>query len=53
MTTQLDAQIGFKKESSYGVGVTVDTFPEFTAEDLTWMPTFVDGAGMRVGRRCV
>ena len=51
MTTQLDAQIGFKKESSYGVGVTVDTFPEFTAEDLTWMPTFVDGAGMRVGRR--
>ncbi len=51
MTTQLDAQIGFKKETTYGTGVTVDTFPEFTAEDLTWMPTFVDGAGMRVGRR--
>ena len=51
MTTQLDAQIGFKKESSYGVAVTVDSFVEFTAEDLTWTPTFAQGAGMRVGQR--
>lgn len=51
MPTQLDAQIGFKKESTYGTAIVVDAFPEFTAEDLTWMPTFVDGAGMRTGRR--
>ena len=51
MTTQLDAQIGFKKETTYGTGVTVDTFPEFTSESLTWMPEFAQGSGMRVGQR--
>lgn len=51
MTTQLDAQIGFKKESSFGTPVTVDTFVEFTAEDLDHTVTRVQGAGMRVGQR--
>jgi len=51
MTTQLDAPIGFKKESTFCTGVTPDTFVEFTTESLTWVPTFAQGAGMRVGQR--
>jgi len=51
MPTQLDAQIGYKKESVFGTGVVVDAFAEFVEEDLTWIPTFVQGAGMRVGQR--
>ena len=51
MTTQLDAQVGFKKEGTYGTAVTVDSFVEFTSESLTWMPTFAQGSGMRVGQR--
>lgn len=52
MTTQQDASIGFKKESTFNTLVTVDSFVEFTAEDLDWMPTFSDPvASHRVGRR--
>lgn len=51
MGTQLDAQLGFKKETTFGTGVVVDTFAEFTEESLTWIPTFAQGAGMRVGQR--
>lgn len=51
MTTQLDAQIGLKKESSYGTAVTPDAFLEFVDEDLAWMPTFGQGSGMRVSKR--
>lgn len=51
MTTQLDAQIGYKKESAYGTPVTVDSFVEFIAEDLDYAITFAQGAGMRVGQR--
>jgi Phage tail tube protein len=51
MTTQWDAQLGFKKESTWGTVVTPDVFPEITSEDLAWQPTFAQGAGMRVGRR--
>lgn len=51
MTTQLDSQIGYKKESVFGTGVTVDVFPEFTDEDFAWVPTFGQGTGLRVGRR--
>lgn len=51
MTIQLDSQIGFKKESSFGTYATVDSFPEFTEEDLNWVPTFGQGSGLRVGRR--
>lgn len=51
MTTQLDCSIGLKKETAYGVPVAVDRFPEFVDESLAWNPTFVQGAGMRVGSR--
>ncbi len=51
MTTQLDSQIGIKKESSYGTVATPDFFPEFTEESFEWEPTFVQGSGMRVGQR--
>lgn len=50
-TTQLDAQIGYKKESSFGTYATADTFLEFTEEDFNWAPEFVQGTGFRVGRR--
>lgn len=50
MTTQLDSQIGLKKETTYGTPVTVDTFLEFTEETLDWTPTYVQGSGMRVGQ---
>lgn len=49
MTTQQDAQLGFKVEGTPGTPETVDTFTEFIEEDLAWMPEFVDGAGLRVG----
>lgn len=51
MTTQLDCSIGIKKENGYGAAATVDRFPEFVDESLAWNPTFVQGAGMRVGTR--
>jgi hypothetical protein len=51
VTTQQDAQIGFKKETVFRTPVTVDMFPEFVGEDLDWNPTFAQGAGLRVQRR--
>ena len=51
MGTQQDAQIGLAAESTYGVGVTPTAFPEFTEEDLDYTPEYVQGAGMRVGKR--
>jgi hypothetical protein len=52
MTVQSDGQIGFKKESTFGTAVTVDTFlTDATEEDLNWIPTFAQGTGMRVGKR--
>jgi hypothetical protein len=51
VTTQLDCSVGLKKETVYGTGVVVDKFPEFVEESLGWNPTFVQGAGMRVGSR--
>ena len=51
MTTQWDVQLGIKKETVFGVGVTVDVFPEIVSEDFDWDPTFTQGAGMRVNRR--
>lgn len=51
MTTQQDASIGLKKETTYKTLVTVDTFYEFTDEDFSWNPTFTQGSGQRYGRR--
>lgn len=51
MTTQLDSSIGIKKESTYGVGVTVDRFPEFLSETLDWKPSYMVGKGLKPGSR--
>lgn len=51
MTTQLDTQWGFKKETTFKTAVTVDTFTEITEEDMNWMPTFAQGSGFRVAQR--
>ena len=51
MTTQLDASIGIAKETTFGTAVTVDRFYEFLDEKFEWKPTFVQGAGLRVGAR--
>ena len=51
MTTQLDSSIGLKKETVFGTGVTVDQFPEFTKETFDRKPKYVQGAGLRVGKR--
>ena len=51
MTTQLDCSIGLKKETTYGTGVTVDQFLEFTSESLDRKATYVQGKGLRVGAR--
>lgn len=51
MTTQLDASIGIKKESTYGTAVTVDRFLEFTEESLESSNEYGQGEGQRPGRR--
>lgn len=51
MTTMQDCSVGLGKETVYGTGVTPTKFPEFLDESLAWNPTFVQGAGMRVGSR--
>ncbi|HEY0249707.1 MAG TPA: phage tail tube protein [Gryllotalpicola sp.] len=51
MSTQLDCSIGFAKEATYGTYTAPDHYTEFTAEDFDYNPTFVQGAGMRVGTK--
>lgn len=51
MTIQADCSIGVKKETTYGTGVVVDRFLEFTEETLDFERTFVQGAGLRPGVR--
>jgi hypothetical protein len=52
MSTQQDCSIGFKKETTWPEKVVVDAFPEFTAEDFAYNPTYSDPtASHRVGRR--
>ena len=51
MTTQLDASIGIKEETTYGTPVTVDRFVEFLSESLDVASSWSTGAGMRVGSR--
>jgi hypothetical protein len=49
--TGLDAQLGFAAESTVGTAVTVTKFVEFNSEGLAWKPSFVEPAGLRVGRK--
>lgn len=51
MTTFADCSIGYKQESVFGTGVTVDRFLEFNTEDLDFTPSRQYRRGMRVGRR--
>ena len=51
MTTQQDAAIGFKKESTFGTAVVVDKFVEFLSEEFAWEPEFSEGTAMRYGKR--
>lgn len=51
MTTQMDCSIGIKAESTYGTGVTVDQFLEFTDESFDRNATWAQSSAMRVGRR--
>lgn len=45
----LDAQFGFKAETTWGTAVTVDKFLEFSSESLTNEPTFLEPTGLRPG----
>src|SRR4051812_32708013 len=49
--TGLDAQVGFKLESTWGTAVTVDKFVEFDSESITWSPTYIEPTGLRVGTK--
>jgi hypothetical protein len=49
--TGLDAQLGFKLESTWGTPVTVDKFVEFDSESLNWEPTWIEPTGLRVGTK--
>lgn len=51
MTTQQDAFIALKKETTYGTYVAPSSVLTFTQETLEQKPTFVDGTGLRPGRR--
>lgn len=45
----LDAQFGFKSETTVGTPVTVDKFAEFNSETFTFDPGFIEPSGLRVG----
>lgn len=47
----LDAQVGFKNETTVGTGVTVDHFLEFDNEDFKSPETWLEGEGIRAGRK--
>lgn len=51
MTTRsgLDAQVGFAAESTVGTAVTVTKFVEFDNEDFKYVPTWLEGEGIRAG----
>lgn len=45
----LDAQVGFKAETTVGTPVTVDKFPEFNSEGFAFDPGWIEPTGLRVG----
>jgi len=51
MTTQQDAAIGFKEETTYGTYVAPDKFAEFISEEFDVVPEFSEGAALRYGKR--
>ncbi|GAA1787891.1 phage tail tube protein [Agromyces lapidis] len=51
MTTQLDASVGFKKETTFGTYVAPDKFVEHISQEFAWEPEFSEGPAFRYGRR--
>lgn len=53
MTTRsgLDAQVGFAAESAVGTAVTPTKFVEIDNEDFKYVPTWLEGEGIRAGRK--
>jgi hypothetical protein len=47
----LDAQAGMVAESTYGTLVTPTRFLEFDTEGFEYVPTFLEGEGIRAGRK--
>lgn len=45
----LDAQFGYKSETTVGTPVTVDKFAEFNSEGITFDPGYIEPGGLRVG----
>ena len=46
----LSGQVGAVAESTYGTPVTVTHFYEFLSETLTFVPTWLDGLGLKSGQ---
>lgn len=53
MTTRtgLDAQLGYKLETTVGTEVTVDKFLEFNSEGFEFDPGYIEPTGLRVGTK--
>jgi len=47
----LDAQLGVKDEVTVGTAVTPDHFFEFDNEQLTNQPSYIEGSGIKAGRK--
>lgn len=47
--TGLDAQLGYKLESTVGTAVTVDKFIEFDTESFEFDPSWIEPEGLRAG----
>lgn len=51
MTTQLDASVGFKKDTTYATYTAPDKFVEILSEEFAYEPEFSEGNALRYGRR--
>lgn len=49
--TGLDAQLGYKLETTVGTAVTVNRFLEFNEESLAFDPSYLEPNGLRVGQK--
>ncbi len=49
--TGLDAQLGYKLETTVGTAVTPNRFLEFNEESLAFDPTYLEPNGLRVGQK--
>lgn len=47
--TGLDAQVGYKLETTVGTAVTVDKFVEFNSEGFEFDPSYIEPEGLRTG----